>query len=96
MIPDAPAIDLTSTRGTILLWVTTDAPGTWTSRSIIEELSDMGTPARRAFDAITALRQRGLLRPGKTRARDQDTLQPTRAGFDAVRVHVPGWRVGAA
>ncbi len=81
----APVVKPQSTRGLILLWVSTDPVNTWTSKTIANELEDMGIPRPQTMAAIAALRQRGLLWPGDTRNRRLDRLRASFDGHQAIR-----------
>lgn len=86
---NAPAINLKSTRGLILMWVCTDPPRTWTDAGMIDELETMGTPRRQSKAAIEALRQRGLLSHPRAYGRTLGTMAATSEGYAAIRAHLP-------
>ncbi len=85
---DAPVLDLSSIRGQIMLWVTTDAPCTWTEPKLVAEFEPMGTDAKTVRAAITGLRGRGLLAPSAMVGRRCDAIKATGHGFRAVRAHL--------
>jgi hypothetical protein len=93
---DAPILDLSSTRGQIMLWVTTDPPYSWNERKLVSEFEPMGTDAQTVRGAINGLRGRGLLAPGRLTGKNCEGLKPTGEGFKAVRAHLFGGRVAPA
>ena len=88
---DTPVLCVGSTRGTIMLWVTTDPPGTWTESLLVAELEAMDIAEQTVLSAIAALRARGLLAPGQ--GNRGLPLKATGAGFRSVRAHFFGGRV---
>jgi DNA-binding IclR family transcriptional regulator len=87
MIRQIPLMRRDSVRFTILLWLCTDPPGTWTQTEMVDELTDMGTPKSTAHYAIQGLALRGLI----TRKKDgnQTVLGPTFAGTQALKPYLP-------
>ena len=85
---NVPALDLKSTRGQIMLWVTTDPPCTWTEAKLIAEFEPMGKRSLTVRRAIAGLRGRGLLEPSRISGRGWDYLRPTASGFRAVQAQM--------
>lgn len=92
---DAPAINLKSTRGLILMWVCTDPPRTWTDTGMIDELASMQIHPRQSKAAIQALRQRGLLTCPRAFGRSLGTMAATSQGYAAIRAHLPDKELNA-
>lgn len=84
----APKIKPNSARYFALLYVCTDAPGSWTQRDMLIELQDLGVPKSTAQYAIDGLAQRGLITKNKVN-RLHTTLMPTYAGTQAIKPFLP-------
>ena len=84
----APKIKPKSARYFALLYVCTDAPGSWTQRDMLIELQDLGVPKSTAQYAIDGLAQRGLITKNKIN-RLHTTLMPTYAGTQAIKPFLP-------
>jgi hypothetical protein len=83
-----PRIIKESARYYALLYVCTDAPGTWTLQEMIAELTDLGYPKSTAQYAVDGLASRGLLTKNKTNKR-QTELVATYAGTQAIKPFLP-------
>lgn len=80
----APKIRKDSARYFALLYVCTDPVRTWTQKSMLEELSDLGFAKSTAQSAIDGLSNRGLIR--KSRIHGLCTyLYPSSAGVRAIK-----------
>jgi len=85
---NGPRIIKDSARYYALLYVCTDAPGTWTLKEMIEELVDLGIPKSTAQYAVDGLAGRGLLIKNKI-DRHQTKLVATYAGTQAIKPFLP-------
>ena len=83
-----PRIIKESARYYVLLYVCTDAPGYWTLKDLIAELTDLGYPKSTAQYAVDGLAARGLLTKNKTDKR-QTELVATYAGTQAIKPFLP-------
>ena len=83
-----PRIINDSARYYALLYVCTDAPGTWTLQEMIAELMDLGIPKTTAQYAVDGLAGRGLLIKNKI-DRHHTKLVATYAGTQAIKPFLP-------
>ena len=83
-----PGIIKDSARYYALLYVCTDAPGTWTLQEMIAELMDLGIPKSTAQYAVDGLAARGLLIKNKI-DRHHTKLVATYEGTQAIKPFLP-------
>ena len=87
-VPDnAPKLHKNSLRWTVMLYVATDPPYSWTPRSIEIELESMGHTWRSVRKAVENLVQRGLIK--RTEWKEREYLMSTSAGIRSMKQYIP-------
>ncbi len=86
MYRQIPVLRQGTARYNVLLWLCTDAPGTWTQKEMLLELSDMGISHSTGLYAIAGLAQRGLIE--RTKESRRTVLRPTYQGTQAIKPYI--------